>query len=48
MAYVDEVAARLDAAGAPAELTIWAMIETPTAILDVRAIVAHPRVSACW
>ena len=43
--YVDEVAARLDAAGAPSGLTIWAMIETPTAILDVRAIVAHPRVS---
>ena len=45
VAYVDEVSPRLDAAGAPAELTIWAMIETPTAIFDVRAIVAHPRVS---
>jgi citrate lyase subunit beta/citryl-CoA lyase len=26
-------------------MTVWAMIETPTAILDVRAIAAHPRVS---
>ena len=45
VAYVDEVSPRLDAAGAPADMTIWAMIETPTAIFDVRAIVAHPRVS---
>jgi citrate lyase subunit beta/citryl-CoA lyase len=45
VAYVDEVSAILDAAGAPASLTIWAMIETPTAIFDVRAIAAHPRVS---
>ena len=29
----------------PQSLTIWAMIETPTAIFDVRAIAAHPRVS---
>lgn len=45
VAYVDEVSAILDAAGAPASLSIWAMIETPTAIFDVRAIAAHPRVS---
>lgn len=44
VAYLDEVSAALDAAGAPASLRIWAMIETPTAILDVRAIAAHPRV----
>jgi citrate lyase subunit beta/citryl-CoA lyase len=43
--YLDDVAARLDGAGAPAALTIWAMVETPTAIFDVRAIAAHPRVS---
>ena len=43
--YLDEVSAILDAAGAPASLRIWAMIETPTAIFDVRAIAAHPRVS---
>lgn len=44
-AYVDEVSAQLDAAGAPSEMTVWAMIETPTAILDARVIAAHPRVS---
>lgn len=44
VAYLDEVSAILDAAGAPAELEIWAMVETPTAILDVRALAAHPRV----
>ncbi len=44
VAYLDEISAILDTAGAPAELTIWAMIETPTAILDARAICAHPRV----
>jgi citrate lyase subunit beta/citryl-CoA lyase len=42
---LDSVAAELDAAGAPAEMRIWAMVETPTAILDARAIAAHPRVS---
>ena len=26
-------------------MTVWAMIETPTAIFDVRHIAAHPRVS---
>ncbi|MGZ4772897.1 MAG: HpcH/HpaI aldolase/citrate lyase family protein [Ilumatobacteraceae bacterium] len=45
VAYLDEVAARLDAAGAPGSMTVWAMIETPTAIFDARAIAAHPRVS---
>jgi citrate lyase subunit beta/citryl-CoA lyase len=43
--YVDEVVAQLDAAGAPSTMTVWAMIETPTAILDARLIAAHPRVS---
>ncbi len=42
--YVDQISAGLNAAGAPAEMTIWAMIETPTAILDVRQIAAHERV----
>ena len=40
-----EVSSLLDAAGAPAEVMIWPMIETPTAILDVRSIAAHPRVA---
>jgi citrate lyase subunit beta / citryl-CoA lyase len=44
-AYVDEISAALDAAGAPPELSIWAMIETPAAIFDVRSIAAHPRVN---
>ncbi len=43
-AEVDIVAAALDAAGGTAT-NIWAMIETPTAIFDVRAIAAHPRVA---
>ncbi|MEP7203285.1 MAG: CoA ester lyase, partial [Ilumatobacteraceae bacterium] len=45
VAYLDEVSGRLDKAGAPASMTIWAMIETPTAILDVRDIAAHWRVT---
>lgn len=44
-AYVDQVSALLDEAGAPSEMTIWAMIETPTAIFDARSIAAHPRVA---
>ena len=45
VSYLDEVAARLDEAGAPSSLTVWAMVETPTAIFDARAIAAHPQVS---
>ena len=44
VAYLDDIAARLDAAGASGT-SIWAMVETPTAIFDVRTIAAHPRVS---
>lgn len=44
-ADLDAVSRALDAAGAPAEMGIWAMIETPTAILDARAIASHPRVA---
>jgi citrate lyase subunit beta / citryl-CoA lyase len=43
-AEVDTVAAALDAAGGT-ETAIWAMIETPTAIFDVREIASHPRVA---
>ena len=43
-AYLDRVSHALDTAGAPAELRIWAMVETPTAIFDIRSIAAHPRV----
>jgi citrate lyase subunit beta/citryl-CoA lyase len=42
--YVDRVAALLDAGGAT-EVTIWPMIETPTAVFNVREIAAHPRVA---
>jgi citrate lyase subunit beta/citryl-CoA lyase len=45
VAYLDEVSRRLDDAGAPDELTIWAMVETPTAILDIRPIARHDRVN---
>jgi citrate lyase subunit beta/citryl-CoA lyase len=44
-AEVDEVSARLDAAGAPAHMAIWPMIETPAAIFAVREIASHPRVA---
>lgn len=44
-AYLDEVERQLDAAGAPADMTIWAMIETPTALLDIRSIAHHGRVN---
>jgi len=43
VATLDDVAARLDAGGATGT-AIWAMIETPTAIFDARALAAHPRV----
>jgi citrate lyase subunit beta / citryl-CoA lyase len=45
-AELDRITSALDEAGAPPEMRIWAMIETPTAILDVRAIAAHARVAA--
>ena len=45
VATLDAVSSALDAAGAPAEMRIWAMVETPTAIFDLRAIAAHPRVN---
>ncbi len=43
--YLDEVSRILDDAGAPTSMQIWAMVETPTAIFDVRAIAAHGRVN---
>ncbi|HEY4609895.1 MAG TPA: CoA ester lyase [Ilumatobacteraceae bacterium] len=45
VAYLDDISEHLDSAGAPADMTVWAMIETPTAIFDCRAIAAHPRVA---
>lgn len=43
--YLDRVTAALDAAGAPEDLAIWAMVETPTAIFDCRSLAAHPKVA---
>jgi citrate lyase subunit beta/citryl-CoA lyase len=45
VADVNAVAAQLDAAGAPATMAIWPMIETPAAMFQVRDIAAHPRVA---
>ena len=45
VATLDLVSKMLDVSGAPASMSIWAMIETPTAIFDVRHIAAHPRVA---
>ena len=42
--YVERVASLLDAAGA-SDVMIWPMIETPTAMFNVREIAAHPRVA---
>ena len=44
-AHLAQVLEVLDEAGAPAELSVWAMIETPTAVLDVRTIAGFDRVS---
>lgn len=45
VAAIDLVSSILRASGAPEAMNIWAMIETPTAIFDVRHIAAHTRVS---
>jgi len=42
--YVERVASLLDDAGA-SDVMIWPMIETPTAMFNVREIAAHPRVA---
>jgi citrate lyase subunit beta / citryl-CoA lyase len=44
-AYLAQVSDRLNAAGAPDHLRIWAMIETPTAIFEARSIAAVERVA---
>ena len=46
-ATVAQAAATLEAAGAPSEMGIWCMLETPKGILDARLIAgAHPRMAA--
>ncbi|MEM1316616.1 MAG: CoA ester lyase [Pseudomonadota bacterium] len=43
---VTEVVGRLDAAGAPEGVAVWAMMETPLGILNAREIAAaHPRLA---
>ena len=42
--YLDEISLQLASAGAPDDMSIWAMVDTPTAILDIRSIAAHDRV----
>jgi citrate lyase subunit beta / citryl-CoA lyase len=46
VAYLKRVDAALDAAGAPATTRIWAMVETPDAMFNVREIASYPRVAA--
>lgn len=44
-AMVLELSEKMDAAGAPADMGIWCMIETPLGVLDAHDIAsAHPRV----
>ena len=46
-AQIQQVISALDAAGGPADLPLWAMIETPLGVLNVAAIAgSHPRVRA--
>ena len=45
VAMLDAVSALLDGVGGSGDIKIWPMIETPTAVFDVRSIAAHPRVS---
>ena len=42
---VRRASAVLDGAGAPADLMIWCMMETPRGILEAAAIADHPRVA---
>ena len=45
-AQLDALARALDAAGAPADLPLWAMCETPLGFLRLDAIAGHPRLAA--
>jgi citrate lyase subunit beta/citryl-CoA lyase len=45
-AAVREALSALDAAGAPAGLALWCMLETPRGVLRAEAIAAGPRVAA--
>ncbi len=43
--YLDEISSLLEAGGAPPSTQIWAMVETPTGILNVNQIANHERMS---
>ena len=43
--YLDEISKLLDEGGAPPSTQIWAMVETPTGILNVSQIAHHERMS---
>jgi citrate lyase subunit beta/citryl-CoA lyase len=42
--YLEAISTRLGSAGAEPSVAIWAMIETPAALFNIREIAAHPRV----
>jgi citrate lyase subunit beta/citryl-CoA lyase len=42
---VDRVASALDDAGAPSDLAVWAMLETPLAVANAPAIASHDRIA---
>lgn len=42
---VEQVSRALTAAGAPDDLAIWAMLETPLAVQNAAAIASHPRLA---
>ena len=44
-AYLDEISELLNQGGAPSSTQIWAMVETPTGILNVDEIARHKRMS---
>ncbi len=44
-AEVEQVDAALTAAGAPGSLKIWAMLETPEAVVNAADIASHPRLA---
>lgn len=45
VAIVERAASLLDRSGAPADLPLWCMIETPRGVLRAEAIADHPRVA---
>ncbi|MFK7943373.1 MAG: CoA ester lyase [Paracoccaceae bacterium] len=44
-AMLADISARMDAAGAPADMPVWAMMETPLGMLNAAEISAAPRIA---